>query len=186
MESPFPPSLGSSCSPGSDPPDLFSIELGEPEIAIGARRDAVRMDDWGKGELSDRAIGRDAPDLVPTVLSEPEVAIRASCDATRAASGIRKRELGDRATGRDAPDLAPTVLGEPEVAIGAFRDGLRMASGSRKGERGDRARPRRCPTSTFVYQSQSNATGRNEHEAGERDEKPLVRRPEHPRRSRPA
>src|SRR5712692_8266594 len=133
MESPFPPFLGSSCSPGSDPPDLVPIGLDEPEGAIRACRDSGRAAIGGrKGELADRPTGRDAPDH-SIVLGEPEVAIGAHRDISRAAIGSRNGEFGDRAgaIGRDAPDLVPKVLGEPEVAIWTFRDGLNVASYSR-------------------------------------------------------
>jgi len=104
----------------------------------------------------------------------------------KAASSSRKGELGEGTTRRDASDLVPMVLSEPDVAIRARRDGRKGTPGSRDGERGDRTRPRRRPTSAFVYQGQHNATGPNDHETGQSDEEPLVCRPDHARRGRPA
>ncbi len=65
---------------GGDAPDVVHdvgpLELGEPQIAIRAGRDAPRLA-IGRGnvELGDLALGGDAPDVVPIELREPEVAI---------------------------------------------------------------------------------------------------------------
>src|SRR5713226_903444 len=147
MGRPFPPSLGSSCSPSSDPPDLVPIGLDEPEGAMWTRRDGSRAAIGGrKGELADRPTGRDAPDH-SIVLGEPEVAIRAHRDISRAAISSRDGEFGDRAgaTGRDAPDLVPKVLGEPEVAIWTRRDALGTAVECWDRKLGDRPTGRDTP-----------------------------------------
>src|SRR6266568_2778654 len=103
-----------------DAPDLVPIELGEPEVAIGPGRDALRFATArGDEELPrDDACGGDAPDLVPLGLGEPEVAIGPGRDAQRLAIGRGNVELGDLALGGDAPDVVPIELREPEVAIG--------------------------------------------------------------------
>ena len=43
---------------GRDASDLVVVELGEPEVAVGARGDAEGARGRGQGELGDRAVGR--------------------------------------------------------------------------------------------------------------------------------
>ena len=62
--------------------DLVGAVLGEPEVAVGARRDPVGTGiGGGDGELGD-GVGRrvDHPDLVGAALGEPEVAVGARRD----------------------------------------------------------------------------------------------------------
>ena len=83
-----------------DPPDHVGEALGEPEVAIGAERDAVRatLCVWER-ELPQFA-GRLHPSDHTTVgLGEPDVPVRASDDRVRAAFRDRKRELRDRPRG---------------------------------------------------------------------------------------
>ncbi len=132
-------------------PDLVAKPLGEPEVAIGPCRDAIRA----AIRRRDRELGQfvivsraDAPDVVATELSEPEVAIGPCRDASRLALGRRDRELGDHACRGDAPDLVDIVLGEPEVAIGPRRDANRPAIGRRDRKLADLAGKRQSAGSS--------------------------------------
>ena len=81
-----PGELGDGACRG-DPADLVAVVLGEPEIAVRPRRDAVGAARRRDGELGDRAAGGDAADLVVGILlGEPEVAVRSRRDAGRAAA----------------------------------------------------------------------------------------------------
>jgi hypothetical protein len=77
-------------------PDLVATRLGEPEVAIGPRRDAKRRAVGRRGgKLGDAATGGDAPDLVASGLGEPEVAIGPRRDARRRATRRRNSKLAD-------------------------------------------------------------------------------------------
>jgi hypothetical protein len=117
MGRPLSPSLGSSCSPGSDPPDLVPKVLGEPEVAIWTFRDGLNVASYSRSKLGDLPLGRDPSDLAHIGLDEPEVAARARRDTLGTAVECWDRKLGNRPTGRDAPDLVPVVLGEPAPTL---------------------------------------------------------------------
>src|SRR5204862_29617 len=118
------------------PPDRVPTLLGEPEVTVGAGRDAEQRvaADSGQRELGDHAGGGDLTDLVRGVLGEPEVAVGTGRDARGGAGGGGERELRDGAGRRDPPDLVPTLLREPEVAVGTGRDAYGPAAGGRDGE----------------------------------------------------
>src|SRR5947209_8780234 len=75
-----------------DAPNLVPVELGEPQVAIRAGRDAQWLaakfvpTPRGQRERSETATGGDAPDAVPKGQGEPQVAIRAGRDAGRPAT----------------------------------------------------------------------------------------------------
>ncbi len=106
-------------------PDVVAKILGEPEVAIGPRRDVCRV----AARRRDRKLGKfvlgsgaDAPDLVATEFGEPEVAIGPYRDAERLAVRRREGKLADGPCRGDAPDLVASPFGEPEVAIRPRRD----------------------------------------------------------------
>src|SRR5262249_9776005 len=84
---------------GCDPADLGNqLEeggLGEPEVAIGTRDDAVGIES-GKVELAQDTRCRDPADLFGN-LCKPEGAVGTGCDATRL-KAVRERKLGDDLT----------------------------------------------------------------------------------------
>ena len=83
-------------------PDVVAIPLGEPDGAIGPRRDANRPTIRGRErKLSDATTGSDAPDLTIR-LGEPEVAMGPRRDANRIAARRRERKLSDDACRADA------------------------------------------------------------------------------------
>jgi hypothetical protein len=123
-------------------PDLVAKGLGEPELAMGPRRDANREAVGRRDRKLGQFVlgsGADAPDLIATELSEPEIAIGPRRDEIRPAARRRDRELGDDASRGDAPDLVAIELGEPEVAIAPRRDATREAARRRDQELGDDA-----------------------------------------------
>src|SRR6266567_7839966 len=117
-----------------DAPNLVPVELGEPQVAIWAGRDAQWLaakfvpTPRGQGERGETAAGGDAPDAVPKGQGEPQVAIRPGRDALRQAALCGDGELGEAATGSDTPDPVPGALGEPQVAIRPGRDLLGLAA----------------------------------------------------------
>ena len=79
--------LGDGVGRRVDHPDLADVGLGEPEVAVGARRDPIGIGiGGGDGELGD-GVGRrvDHPDRVGVVIGEPEVAVGARRDVVASA-----------------------------------------------------------------------------------------------------
>ncbi len=144
-----------------DPPNLVPPVLGEPDVAIRAGRDALRVaaksvltGPW-QWEQGGAATGGDAPDAIPKGQGEPQVAIRPGRDAERVAIGRGDGEPGDVALGGDAPDLVRR-RGEPQVAIRPGGDAIRTALGRGDGELGDGAR---CGPGGSSAQAQQADTG---------------------------
>ena len=80
----------------SEAANFVAAKLGEPEVAVRARRDPTRLAAGrGHGELGEGSRRGDAADLVGVDLGEPEVAVRARRDANRTAIGRGHEELGD-------------------------------------------------------------------------------------------
>ena len=67
-------------------PDVVANPLGEPEVAIGPRRDAYRVTRRRERKLSDAPAGADATDLIHISLGEPEVALGPRRDGKRSAA----------------------------------------------------------------------------------------------------
>ena len=79
------------------PPDLVAALLGEPEVAVRARRDAERLAVAREDrELGERASGRNPPDPAGVEVGEPEVSVRSQSDCSGVATDP---ELGDLARG---------------------------------------------------------------------------------------
>ena len=132
-----------------DPPDRAGgTQVGEPQVAVGAGRDAARGAAGVQpgGELADRTARRDPPDRPRKAarVGEPQVAVGARRDGFRGAAGVQAGgELADDPTRRDPPDRpgGPQV-GEPKVAVGARGDALRVTAFVQPGrELADRPRP---------------------------------------------
>src|SRR5207302_373993 len=58
-----------------DPPDLVPVNLGEPEVPVGAGRDSPRAAVRGNGNLGDDTGWADPPDALLIAIAEPEVAV---------------------------------------------------------------------------------------------------------------
>src|SRR2546430_5032424 len=60
----------------ADRADVVAIDLGEPQVAVGARSDAVGVAPFGgDADLGEHPRGGDPADLVPDGLDEPERAL---------------------------------------------------------------------------------------------------------------
>ena len=101
------PALNSVTTPSrGNPPDPVAVVFREPQVAVGAGRDAVGVRAGGDAgaELGDDAGRGDPPDPVAATFREPQVAVGAGGDA----AGPRRRdagaELGDDAVRGDPPD----------------------------------------------------------------------------------
>ena len=97
---------------GGDPSDLVANNLGEPQCAVRAGRDALgNAGRRGNDVFGDGARGGDAPDLVARKLGKPQRAVGSRRDARRLAAGSGNNVFGDGARGRDAPDLVAIEFG---------------------------------------------------------------------------
>ena len=119
--------------------------LGEPEVAVGTRRDIVGTVTTGRGgqyELMAWLVGLIIPIAFGPSLGEPEVAVGARRDPIGAGVGSGEGELADGVSGGvDHPDRVCAGIDEPDVAVGTSRDPFvartRTAT-TRKWEFGDR------------------------------------------------
>ena len=103
-------------------PMRLPVGLGEPEVAVRPRRDAVRLAAGGDAaaELGDRAGRGDAADPVAVGLGEPEVAVRPRGNAERpAVGGDAAAELGEGG-GRRARRVGELVGGGPARSAAPF------------------------------------------------------------------
>src|SRR5262249_12463129 len=78
-------------------PDLVGVDLGEPEVAVGARRDRGGAEEGGRDRELGDGVGRrvDHSDLVADDLGEPEVAVGTRRDPDGAGAGGRGGALRD-------------------------------------------------------------------------------------------
>ena len=140
LQAPAPPFAASTALPrgawerdniglllGGNPPDSVAAIFREPQIAIGAGRDAIRIRVGRDAdtELGDHPSRGNPPDLVALMFREPKVAIGANRDSNRAGVGRdTDAELGGHPGRGYPPDPVTVGFREPQVAIGAERDGI--------------------------------------------------------------
>ena len=123
-------------------PILLPCALGEPEVAVGARRDPAGIGIGGRdGELGD-GVGRrvDHPDLVGCRLGEPEVAVGARRDPAGTGIGGRNGELGD-GDRQQATIFQPFEPGPCPDPVG----GAAAGAGGEQAARGLQRKVRRSP-----------------------------------------
>src|SRR6266702_4819145 len=139
-----------------DAPNLVPLGLGEPQVAIGPDRDALRpATGRGNGECGEAARGGEAPDGVPLERGEPQVAVRPGRDELRPVQGRWGGESRDAAIGSDTPeDVGPS--GEPQIAIRPGGDAERVAAARGDIELGDSAG---CGPGGSAAQAQQADTG---------------------------
>src|SRR2546430_5118272 len=125
------------------PPDRVPTLLGEPEVTVGAGRDAEKRiaANSGQRELGDHASGGDLTDLVRGVLGEPEVAVGTGRDPHGGPGSGGDEELRDGARRGDPADLVARELREPEGAVRGSREALGGAPRGGDRKLRDRAGP---------------------------------------------
>jgi hypothetical protein len=141
---------GGTCN-GRNPTDPVAVAFREPQVAVGASRDA----DWKRAgrdagaEFGDDSEWGNPPDLVAVEALEvrkPQVAVGARRDAERCREKAEAgAEYGDDSERGNPAD--PGVVGEvaaqfrePQVAVWAGRDAVRWAGGE-FGDHSERGNP---------------------------------------------
>ena len=118
-------------------PDLVRAVLEEPEIAIGARRNASREVEPAQ-EFRDHSVGRDPADL--SALCEPEVAVGAGRDLVGPAVGREEVEFRDLTGRGHATNPVAVELGKPEISVRTGGDPHRTRSHRKRKLRDDSVR----------------------------------------------
>src|SRR5262249_35205630 len=104
-----------------DARDPVAAELRKPHVAIGPRRDGVRVRPWhGERKLGDLTGRRDTSDLVAIEFREPEISVRAQGDIAWLGIGGRDRKRGDEETVETTNDVARDFR-EPNAGRRSFR-----------------------------------------------------------------